>query len=107
MAKVTMLDGLMSISGKIGNTIYRTTASGKTIAYQQQSHRTSPLTEKELHQRKCFAIAVRIASEVLYNPDMQRTLEHIYKRIQSKSRPKTLRGFVVSEVIKIIKDIDL
>ena len=107
MAIVTMLDGLMSISGKIGNTIYRTTASGKTIAYQQQSHRTSPPTEKELQQRKRFAIAVRIARVVLYNPDMQHALEHIYKRIKSKSRPKTLRGFVASEILKIIKDIDL
>ena len=107
MANVTLLDGIMSISGKIGNTIYRTTASGKTIAYQQRKHRISPPTEKELQLRKRFAIASRIANAVLYNMDMRKALEQIYKRIHRNGRPMTLRGFVVSEVIKIIKDIDL
>ena len=33
MAQVSFMDGIMSIRGKLGDTIYRTTPSGKTIAY--------------------------------------------------------------------------
>ena len=107
MAKVTLLDGIMSISGKIGNTIYRETPSGKTIAYQQRNPRTSPPTEKELQLRKRFAIATRIANTVLYNMDMRKALEQTYKRIRNNHRPTTLRGFLVKELMNILKEMDV
>jgi hypothetical protein len=37
MAQVTFMDGIASISGKLGDTIYRRTASGKTIATKPQN----------------------------------------------------------------------
>ena len=107
MAKVTLMDGIMSISGKIGDTIYRTTASGKTIAYQKRNTRTSPPTEKEIQQRKRFAIATRIARQVLCNKDLQAILQRKFKAITNKSRPKTLRGFVVQEVMNMLKEVTL
>ena len=107
MADVTFLDGLATISGKIGNTIYRKTPSGKTIAYQQRKHRISPPTEKELQLRKRFAIASRIANAVLYNMDMRKALEQIYKRIHRNGRPMTLRGFVVKELMNMLKEIEI
>ena len=66
MAQVSFMDGIMSIRGKLGDTIYRTTPSGKTIAYQQRHSRRTPPTEKELLQRKRFAIATRIARSAMY-----------------------------------------
>ena len=107
MAQVTFMDGIMSIRGKLGDTIYRTTPSGKTIAYQRRQSRTSPLTEKEILQRKRFAIATRIACAVLDNPELRTVFQRKHKSITSRSCPKTLRGYVMTKVMSIIKEIDL
>ena len=107
MANVTFLDGIMSIRGKIGDTIYRTTPSGKTIAYQQRNPRTSPPTENELRQRKRFAIATQIARVVLCHPEMQTVLMQIYKQINIKKRPATLRGYIVSQLMNMLKEMDI
>ena len=107
MADVTFLDGLATISGKIGNTIFRKTPSGKTIAYQQRHYRQSPPTEKELQQRKRFAIAARIVRSVLSHPEMRKTLQNIYKRINKNQRSKTLHGFVFAEVMNMLKEIEI
>ena len=72
MAKVTFMDGIMTVRGKIGNTIYRQTLSGKTIAYQRLNSRTSPPTEKEIKQRKRFAFATRITGKMFTYPEIQK-----------------------------------
>ena len=107
MAKVTLMDGIMSISGKIGDTIYRTTASGKTIAYQKRNTRTSPPTEKEIQQRKRFAIATRIARQVLCNKELQAILQQQFKSLPINQRPKTLRGYVLQELMNLLKEVTL
>lgn len=107
MANVTLLDGIMSISGKIGNTIYRKTPSGKTIAYQQRNPRTSAPTENELRQRKRFAIATRITNVVLCHPELHTMLMQKYKQINIKKRPATLRGYIVSQLMNMLKEMDI
>lgn len=107
MAKVIFMDGIMSIHGKLGDTIYRTTADGRTIAYQKRNTRITPPTAKEILQRKRFAIANRFANAALDNPDMQAVLQRKFKSITSKSRPKTLRGFVMAKIMNMLKEIDL
>ena len=47
MAKVTFMGGIATISGKLGDLIYRTTPTGKTIAYKAPQR-----TFVNLHQRK-------------------------------------------------------
>lgn len=107
MAKVTLMDGIMSISGKLGDTIYRTTASGKTIAYQKRNTRISPPTEKEIQQRKRFAIATRIARHVMYHSDLQAVLQQKLKSLPIQNRPKTVRGLIVQELMNMLKEITL
>jgi hypothetical protein len=107
MAQVSFMDGIMSISAKIGDTIYRKTPSGKTIAYQQRNPRTSPPTEQELRHRKRFAIATQLARLVLNHPELQKTLMKTYKQINIKKRPATLRGYVLSQLMNMLKEIDL
>ncbi len=107
MAQVSFMDGIMSIRGKLGDTIYRTTPSGKTIAYQQRHSRRTPPTEKELLQRKRFAIATQLARLVLNHPELQKTLMKTYKQINIKKRPATLRGYVLSQLMNMLKEIDI
>ena len=87
MAQVTFMDGIMSIRGKLGDTIYRTTPSGKTIAYQRRQSRTSPLTEKEILQRKRFAIDTLIACAVLENPELRTVFQRKHKSITNRNCP--------------------
>ena len=62
MAKVTTKNGIIkSLSGKLGNTVFRTLKSGKIIAYNPPAKRVSPLSKKEIDTRQNFSI---IASEV-------------------------------------------
>lgn len=107
MAQVSFMDGIMSIRGKLGDTIYRTTPSGKTIAYQKRHFRRTPPTEKELLQRKRFAIATRIARSAMYDFELEAILQRRFKSIPIHDRPKTLRGFIVKELMDMLKDVDL
>ena len=107
MAQVSFMDGIMSIRGKLGDTIYRTTPSGKTIAYQQRHSRRTPPTEKELLQRKRFAIATRIARSVMYDVELESILQQRFKSIPIHERPKTLRGFIVKALMDMLKEVDL
>ena len=95
MAQVSFMDGIMSIRGKLGDTIYRTTPSGKTIAYQQRHSRRTPPTEQELLHRKRFAIATQLARLVLNHPELQKTLMKTYKQINIKSI-RTVKIYICS-----------
>ena len=68
MAKVTFMPGIVSISGKLGDTIYRKTATGKTIAYKAPQRRLRPPTRKEIKQRNRFALVCHVVNLLLVNP---------------------------------------
>ena len=63
MAKVELMPGIKSISGKVGNMIFRTYRNGKVRAYPaQQFKRTKKLSTAECNARFTFgAIAVEVA----------------------------------------------
>ena len=60
MANVTFMDGIATIRGKLGDTIYRRTASGKTIAYKAPERVCRPATRKEMKQRQRFALVCKV-----------------------------------------------
>lgn len=63
MAKVTLVNGTVtSISGRLGNMLYKTYRNGTTKAYlYHKAERSTPLSEAEKTTRTNFAL---IASEV-------------------------------------------
>ena len=63
MAKVELMPGIKSISGRVGNMIFRTYRNGKVRAYPaQQFKRTTKLSPAECNARFTFgAIAVEVA----------------------------------------------
>ena len=97
MAQVTFIDGIASISGKLDGTIYRRTASGKTIAYkapQQTYHKPTPA---EINHRKRFALISKLVSTILGNPAQRAAFEQLLKLTPSDKR-LTLRKFIFQQL---------
>ena len=62
MARIELKNGVIkSLSGKLGNMIYRTLKSGKIVASFPSQQRSTPLSNREVATRRQFAC---IASEV-------------------------------------------
>ena len=63
MAKVELMPGIKSISGRVGNMIFRTYRNGKVRAYPaEQRKRTKKLSTAECNARFTFGtIAVEVA----------------------------------------------
>ena len=97
MAKVTFIGGIASISGKLGDTIYRRTASGKTVEYkatQQTYHKPTPA---ELNHRNRFALISKLVSTILGDPAQRAAYEQLLKQTHSAKR-LTLRQFIFQQL---------
>ena len=65
MAKVTLSPELQSISGKVGNLIFKTYKSGKVGLYRYlPTRRTAPLSPEERASRRRFAVISRTVAQV-------------------------------------------
>ncbi len=96
MARVTFMDGIATISGRIGDTIYRRTASGKTIAYkapQQTYHKPTPT---ELNHRNRFALISKLVSLLLADTTLRQAYEKAFKK--NPTGMKTLRQYVFKQL---------
>ena len=97
MAKVTFMDGIATISGKLGDTIYRQTASGKTIAYKAPQQTYHKPTLAELNHRNRFALISKLVSTILGDPAQRAAYEQLQKDTYG-ARKMTLRKFVFQKV---------
>lgn len=97
MAKVTFVGGIATISGRLGDVIFRQSASGKTYAYQKRNTPMRTPSEKELKHRQRFAIICKMVTAIMADP-VQRA---IYEQLQKDTigaRKMTLRKFVFQKV---------
>ena len=60
MAKVTFMDGIATISGRIGDVVFRTSPSGKTYACKAPECVYRKPTRKEMKQRNRFALVCMV-----------------------------------------------
>ncbi len=71
MAKITMMSGIASISGRVGNCCFRTMkATGKVYMHQIKEQRDKVQSTKEpseamMRQRKRFAAITKIVTKML------------------------------------------
>ena len=71
MAKITMMSGIASISGRVGNCCFRTMkATGKVYMHQmdvrsKKVQRTKEPSEAMMRQRKRFAAITKIVTKML------------------------------------------
>ena len=97
MAQVTFMDGIGSVSGKLGDIIYRRTASGKNIAYKAPQRTYRQPTTAELNQRNRFALIAKLVSIILGDPTQRAAYEQLLKQTPSAKRI-TLRKFIFQQL---------
>jgi hypothetical protein len=97
MANVTFMDGIATIRGKLGDTIYRRTASGKTIAYKAPERVCRKATPAEQSHRNRFALIVKMVSIILGDPSQRAAYEQLQGQIPS-AKSISLRKFVFQQV---------
>lgn len=117
MAKVTLRSDLRSISGRIGNIMFKTytksDGSKETRAYSVPCktdgsfgyERTTPLSPKEIETRKTFQI-VNAALKAM-TPEQKDEYYRMWKNAGYKFNGKkyaTLRGYIMARLHKQIKD---
>ena len=96
MAEVTFIGGIASMRGKLGDTIFRKTVTGKTIAYKAPVLRYRKPTRNEIKQRNRFALVCRVVSLLLADSAQQRAYEKAFKKHNGGVR--TLRQYVFKQV---------
>ena len=86
MAKCTIdpfTGQILTISGKLGNTLYKTYRNGQVRAYLQPSKpapRSKPLSAKEIASRHLFAIAATVTKRRIEAGDTRRR-QLIFKEV--------------------------
>ena len=96
MAKVTFMDGIATISGRIGDVVFRTLPSGKTYACKAPKCVSRKPTRKEMKQRNRFALVCRVVSVLLADPALRKAYEKEFKKKHAGMR--TLRQYVFKQV---------
>ena len=97
MARVTFMDGIASVSGKIGDVVFRKSPSGKTYAYQMRKTPKRIPSEKEKKQRQRFSIITKMVSAIMADPTQRAAYEQLQKDTYG-ARKMTLRKFVFQKV---------
>ena len=97
MAKVTFMDGIATISGRIGDVVFRKSSSGKTYAYQMRKKPKRIPSEKEKKQRQRFSIITKMVSAIMADPTQRAAYEQLQKDTYG-AKKMTLRKFVFQKV---------
>ena len=97
MARVTFMDGIATISGRIGDVVFRKSPSGKTYAYQMRKKPKRIPSEKEKKQRQRFSIITKMVSAILADPTQRAAYEQLQKDTYG-AKKMTLRKFVFQKV---------
>lgn len=96
MAKVTLMAGITSLHGRIGDYYYRTNKNGNVIMSRLPRKSDKEKTEAQKKQLKRFGSVARKVSEVLKDPVQREVMEMLYKK--QGRRKETLRGFVFRQI---------
>lgn len=92
MAKVTLMDGIQSISGKLGNVCYRTHKNGTISISLQARKRSTPVSNREKVHRRWFGEVSSRVALILKDPTQRAAYEKQYRK--RHKRNETLRQFV-------------
>ena len=97
MARVTFMDGIATISGRIGDVVFRKSPSGKTYAYQMRKKPKRIPSEKEQKQRQRFSIITKMVSAIMADPTQRAAYEQLLKQTPSAKR-LTLRKYIFQQL---------
>ena len=72
------MGGIATISDKLGDLIYRTTPTGKTIAYKAPQRTFRKPTLAEVNHRNRFTLTCQVVSVLLANPAQRQAYEKAF-----------------------------
>ena len=96
MAQVTLMAGIVSLHGKLGEYCYRTCKNGKVILSRMPAKSNKPISDAQKKHRERFRCIVRKVNEVMQDPTQREAMERMYKKQRRKK--ETLRGFVYRQI---------
>ena len=100
MAKVTLMDGIQSISGRLGDVCYRTHKNGTVVVSMLPRKRRTRVSEKEQAHRQWFGQVTSRVARILQDPEERARYEKQYRK-RHKAR-QTLRQYIFQQVSKEI-----
>ena len=80
MAQVTLMAGIVSLHGKLGEYCYRTCKNGKVILSRMPTKSNKPITDAQKKHRERFSSVVRKVNEILKDPTQREVMEKMYKK---------------------------
>ena len=101
MARVTFIDGIASISGKLGDVVFRRSISGKTYACKAPTSKARKPSKKEMQHRQRFAMTCKLVTAILAD-STQRDAYELLQKNTSGAKKLTLRKFVFKKVLETL-----
>ena len=101
MARVTFIDGIASISGKLGDVVFRRSISGKTYACKAPTCKARKPSKKEMQHRQRFAMTCKLVSAILAD-STQRDAYALLQKNTPGAKKLTLRKFVFKKVLETL-----
>lgn len=96
MAKIELDPHFKSISGTVGNKVFKTTKDGRIFITSKPSPRKTKPSKAELAQRAKFAQNVQIATRILAVPEYK---EYFERKLElTRGEYKSLRGYLISQL---------
>ena len=96
MAKVTLIAGIMSLHGRLGDYCYRTYKNGNIVVSRMPQKSQKEPTAAQKHQQARFGSVVKMVNAVMRDPIQREVMEMQYKNQRRKN--ETLRGFVFRQI---------
>lgn len=96
MARVELAPQFKSISGTIGDKVFKTTKDGRVFISSKPQRRKNKPSKAELAQRAKFAKNVQIATRILAVPEYK---EYFERKLElTRGEYKSLRGYLISQL---------
>ena len=97
MAKVTFIPGIVSISGKLGDVVFRKSASGKIYMSKTPKRTTRVPTKQEVKQQQRFGMTCKLVSAIMADPTQRAAYEQLQKETFG-AKKMSLRKFIFQKV---------
>ena len=100
MAKVIFMDGIASISGKLGDVVFRKSASGKTYMAKAPQRTIRQPSKKEIHHQQQFGTICKLVNAIMSDPTQRAAYEQLQRNTMGAQK-MTLRKFLFQKMAEI------
>ena len=100
MAKVIFMAGIASISGKLGDVVFRKSASGKTYMAKAPQRTLRQPSKQEIQHQQQFGTICKLVNAIMSDPTQRAAYEQLQRNTMSAQK-MTLRKFLFQKMAEI------